>query len=122
VLEGAYVARQHCGSGVVGGHPPAKIAICAGTRLLASVAPASTNAFYPPVQIVFGLVKGRRRSSGLARGCSRPRQPRSEVLQSGESNGGARRSAPTQAAATLLESMQGGGVQLATCGFERRAL
>jgi hypothetical protein len=32
-------------SGVAGGHPPAKIAICAGTRLLAGVAPASTKAF-----------------------------------------------------------------------------
>jgi hypothetical protein len=50
VLEGAYVARQHCGSGVVGGHPPAKIAICAGTRLLAGVAPASTNAKTIPVK------------------------------------------------------------------------
>jgi hypothetical protein len=45
VLAGAYVTCQHCGSGVVGGHPPAKIAICAGTRLLAGVVPAITNAF-----------------------------------------------------------------------------
>jgi hypothetical protein len=52
----AYVTRQHCGSGVAGGHPPAKIAICAGTRLLAGVAPASTNAFWPPVKIVSDLV------------------------------------------------------------------
>jgi hypothetical protein len=42
VLADAYVTRQHCGSGVAGGHPPAKIAICAGTRLLAV---ASKNRF-----------------------------------------------------------------------------
>jgi hypothetical protein len=47
---------QHCGSEVAGGHPPAKIAICAGTRLLVGVASASTNVFWPPVKIVFGLV------------------------------------------------------------------
>jgi hypothetical protein len=42
-----------------GGRAPAsKIAICAGTRLLAGVAPTSTNAFWPPVKIVSGLVSG----------------------------------------------------------------
>jgi hypothetical protein len=56
--------------------------------------------------------EGRRRSSGFACGCSRRRLPRPKVLQSGESNGSAPRSAPTQAAAALLELMQGGGVQL----------
>jgi hypothetical protein len=56
MLAGAYVTLQHCGSGVAGGHPPAKIAISPGTRLLAGVAPASTNAFYLSVQIVSGLV------------------------------------------------------------------
>jgi hypothetical protein len=45
VLAGTYVTRQHCGSGAAGRHPPAKIAICAGTILLAGVAPVSTNAF-----------------------------------------------------------------------------
>jgi hypothetical protein len=30
---------------LVGGHPPAQIAISSGTRLLAGVAPASTKAF-----------------------------------------------------------------------------
>jgi hypothetical protein len=57
MLAGAYITRQHCGSGVAGGNPPAKIAICAGTRLLACVTPASTNAFWPPVKIVSGLVQ-----------------------------------------------------------------
>jgi hypothetical protein len=32
MLAGAYVTRQHCGSGVAGGHPPAKIAISADTN------------------------------------------------------------------------------------------
>jgi hypothetical protein len=32
-------------SGLASGHPPAKIVICAGTRLLAGVAPASTKEF-----------------------------------------------------------------------------
>jgi hypothetical protein len=45
MLAGAYVTRQHCASGVAGRHPPAKIAISPGTRLLAGVAPASTNVF-----------------------------------------------------------------------------
>jgi hypothetical protein len=45
VLAGAYVTYQHCGLGVAGGHPLAKIAISPGTRLLAGVALASTNAF-----------------------------------------------------------------------------
>jgi hypothetical protein len=45
VVAGAYVTRQHCGSGLAGGHPPAKIVICVGTRLLAGVALAGTNAF-----------------------------------------------------------------------------
>jgi hypothetical protein len=45
VLAGAYVTHQHCGSGVAGGHPLAKIAISTGTRLLAGIAPTSTNAF-----------------------------------------------------------------------------
>jgi hypothetical protein len=58
MLAGAYVTRQHCSSGVAGGYPPAKIVICAGTRLLAGVAPVSTNAFWPPVKIVSGIVKG----------------------------------------------------------------
>jgi hypothetical protein len=44
-LAGAYVTRQHCGSGVAGGHPLAKIAISVGTRLLAGVTSASTNVF-----------------------------------------------------------------------------
>jgi hypothetical protein len=45
VLAGTYVTRQHCGSGMAGGHSPAKIANSTGTRLLACVAPTSTNAF-----------------------------------------------------------------------------
>jgi hypothetical protein len=56
MLAGAYVTRQHCGSRVAGGHPPAKIDICAGTRLLGGVAPTNTNAFWPPVKIISGLV------------------------------------------------------------------
>jgi hypothetical protein len=58
MLASAYVTRQHCGSGVARGHPPTKIVICAGTKLLAGVAPASTNAFWAPVKIVSGLVHG----------------------------------------------------------------
>ena len=36
--------------------PPAQIAICAGTRVLAGISPTSTDMIWPPQQIVSGLV------------------------------------------------------------------
>jgi hypothetical protein len=39
------------------GHPPAQMVISTGSKLLAGAAPASKNRFYPPGQIISGLVK-----------------------------------------------------------------
>jgi len=59
VLAGHYVPRQHRWQSVLAGGlscPPAHIAICAGTRVLAGVSPTSTDMIWPPRQIVSGLV------------------------------------------------------------------